>query len=149
VSGDAPGYRRTNAAEKLLTSLINALVAVLASLPFLLLDLSLREYQCLLLALFLIENLVAALWGDHRLPGMRLQGTVWQRPYPLPQRLLHALLYSASFATAVFWIWFPGDLLVVNLLLIQLPCVRLTGTTLHGWLAGDMVDLKRLPRGDA
>jgi hypothetical protein len=147
VTDQRPGFRRTNAAEKLLTSLINGLVAVIASLPWLLLQPELLHYQLLLVALFLAENLVAAARGDRRLPGMWLQGTVWQHRYPLRQHLLHALLYSASFATAVFWVWFPGDLLLINLLLLQLPCVRLTGTTLHGWLAGGMVDVKRPPGG--
>lgn len=149
MTGESPGFRRTHAAEKLLTSLINGLVAVIASLPWLLLEPERLHYQLLLVALFLVENLVSAMRGDRRLPGMWLQGTVWQRHYPLRQHVLHALLYSASFATAVFWVWFPGDLLLINLLLLQLPCVWRTGTTLHGWLAGGMVDIKRQPGGRA
>ena len=137
-----PAWRVTTAAEKLFTSLINAVPACLLLLPWLWLGLARWQYQLLLVGLFLAENLLSLALADYRLPGMVLQGSRWQRDYPLRQRLLHALLYTASFASAVYWLWFPGDLLLLNLLLLQLPSVLLTGTTLHGWLSGHMVDVK-------
>ena len=78
----------------------------------------------------------------YRLLGMLALNSHWKTDYPIPSQLIHALLYSASFSTLLFWVWFPGDLLLLNLLCLQLPSVLATGTTLHGLLAGNMVDVK-------
>lgn len=110
--------RQTRATEKLLTSAVNVAVALLLFLPFLLLDWPVWKLKLVLIGLFFGENVVAILFFAYRLPGMVLQGAQWQRAYPLRQQLLHATLYSASFATLVYWVWFPGDLLLVNLLLL-------------------------------
>ena len=135
-------YRVTTYAEKLLTSTINTVVALLFAAPFLLFELSAVQLKLILVAAFLAENLEAMLFHRYRLPGMWVIGSRWQTTYPVTKQLVHAVLYSASFSTLVFWIWFPGDLLLFNLLCLQLPCVLMTGTTLHGLLAGNMVDIK-------
>ena len=135
-------YRLTTPAEKLLNSTCNAFVALAIACPFLLFDISLLQFKLIVVAAFLAENLEALLFRDYRLPGMLLLNTHWKTDYPLAGQLTHALLYSASFSTLLFWVWFPGDLLLINLLCLQLPCVLATGTTLHGLLAGNMVDVK-------
>ncbi|MDG6774386.1 hypothetical protein QCB45_08575 [Thiomicrorhabdus sp. ZW0627] len=137
-------FRETNALEKLFTSLINTAVVFLFLLPFLWFDLSIQELKWVFIGLFLLENLLSILISDYRLPGMILQNTHWKQAYSKPQQLLHALLYTASFSTLLFWVWIPGDLLILNLLLLQLPCILMTGTTLHGWLSGGMVDVKKI-----
>jgi len=137
-------FRETTALEKLLTSLINISVALLFLLPFLWLDLSIVELKWIFIGLFLLENLVSIAFFEYRLPGMVLQHTHWKHSYCTRNQLLHAALYTASFASVLFWVWFPGDLLLFNLLLLQLPCILRTQTTLHGWLSGGMVDVKPL-----
>ncbi len=52
------------------------------------------------------------------------------------EKVVYIMLYTASFSTILFYIWVPFDLLVFNLLILQLPCILLTGTTLHGFLSG-------------
>ena len=66
----------------------------------------------------------------------------WAKDYPIKNHIIFALLYSLSFATAVTWIVFPFDVLLVNLLCIQLPMVLKTGYTLHGYLAGKMYGIR-------
>lgn len=73
---------------------------------------------------------------------MRLLKIRWAKDYPLKERLIFAILYTASFATVVVWLFFPFDLLVFNLLFIQLPMVLATGYTLHGFLSGRMYGVK-------
>jgi hypothetical protein len=137
-------YRLTSAAEKLLISAVNAAVALLFATPFLLIDLTRPQIKWILVALFFAENVEAMIFHAYRLPGMYLLGSRWKTSYPISRQLLHAVLYSASFSTLLFWVWFPGDLLLLNLLCLQLPSVLATGTTLHGFLAGNMVDIKRV-----
>lgn len=140
-----PAFRETTALEKLLTSLINISVALLFLLPFLFWGhFSILELKGILIGLFFLENLVSIAFFDYRLPGMVLQHTYWKHSYCTRNQLLHAALYTASFASVLFWVWFPGDLLLFNLLLLQLPCILLTQTTLHGRLSGGMVDVKPL-----
>jgi hypothetical protein len=74
---------------------------------------------------------------------MILFGVYWKEEYPIKQQIIYAFLYSLSFSTIVIWIFFPFDLLLFNLLLIQLPCVLKTGTTLHGHLSGRMSGYKK------
>jgi hypothetical protein len=135
-------YRLTSAVEKLLISVVNSAVALLLAAPLLLIDLTAPQIKGILVALFFAENIEAVIFHAYRLPGMRVLGSRWKRSYPLSRQLIHSVLYSASFSTLLFWVWFPGDLLLLNLLCLQLPCVLVTGTTLHGFLAGNMVDIK-------
>jgi hypothetical protein len=135
-------YRLTSPVEKLLISAVNAVVPLLLAAPFLLTGLTLQQIKWILVALFFAENIEAMVFHAYRLPGMYLLGSRWKKSYPISRQLIHATLYSASFSTLLFWVWFPGDLLLLNLLCLQLPCVLATGTTLHGFLAGNMVDIK-------
>lgn len=140
-------FRATTPLEKLLTSFVNVALIFPFLLPCFVLGLPLIWIKLVSVALFFLENLLAIAFHDYRLPGMIVQKTHWKRHYSLAQQLIHAVLYTLSFATALFWIAFPGDLLLFNLLVLQLPCVLLTKTTLHGLLAGNMVDIK--PRSEA
>lgn len=139
-----PVVRPTRPLEKLLCSAVNAAAVLLPFIPIAISDLPLLAKQVALVGLFLAENLIAIAFFDYRLPGMWLLGSFMAEPYPLRSRLRHALFYTASFATLPFWVWFPLDLFLVNMLCLQLPAIWLTGTTLHGWLAGGMVDLRRV-----
>jgi hypothetical protein len=70
--------------------------------------------------------------------GMRLFGTIWEKKYSRLQRNVYSVLYTLSFSTMFFSLYFPFDLLVVNLFFIQLPTVYFSGTTFHGLLSGNM-----------
>jgi len=136
-------YRKTTALEKLFTSLVNVIVVFVVSIPFFLFDgLSALTLKLIIIGLFFLENVMAIIFLEYRLPGMIIQNTIWQGRYSKMNQFIHAIMYTASFASMLFWIWVPGDLLLFNLLLLQLPCVLLTKTTFHGFIAGNMVDVK-------
>lgn len=135
-------YRETTPLEKLLTSCINVAIVFPFLLPCFFLALPVFYLKLIFVALFLLENLLAISFNNYRLPGMVIQNTHWKQHYALAQQLTHAVLYTLSFSTALFWIAFPGDLLLFNILALQLPCVLLTKATLHGLLSGTMVDVK-------
>jgi len=135
-------FRETTLLEKLLNSSINIAFAFILLLPFFFLGLSAFYMKLVFVGLFFLENLLAIVFNDYRLPGMLIQDTRWKRQYPQARQFMHAVLYTLSFSTLLFWMWFPGDLLLFNLLVLQVPCVLLTKTTLHGLLSGNMVDVK-------
>jgi hypothetical protein len=128
----------TSAKEKLLASVVNALVVAVLSLPFLMLWGFGTQYRVALVILFFLYQLVVLVLPGRRSLGMRWTKAYWNRYYPILNHITYALLYSISFSTLVIWIVYPFDLLLVNLLCIQLPMVRATGYTLHGYLSGKM-----------
>ncbi|MFA6164386.1 MAG: hypothetical protein WC685_13270 [Methylobacter sp.] len=103
---------------------------------------SLRTKRCVKTHALSLLGTTRLLSRSDRLPGMFIQKTIWQCRYSKMNQLIHAIMYTASFASMLFWIWVPGDLLLFNLLLLQLPCILLTKTTFHGLIAGNMVDIK-------
>ena len=135
--------RPTTALEKLLNSAINVALAFVIVLPlWLLVDSSFMVKRILFLMLFLLLKLTVLFFHENRSPGMIITKTYWKEKYPLRNQLLHAVLYMLSFSTVLFWVYFPFDLLLINILLIQLPTVLKTGTTAHGYLAGKMFTVK-------
>ena len=127
--------KNTNSLHKLSISIINTFFVALLSLPFYLIFGFNITYKIILVLLFLLYNLSFIFLTKNRCLGMILLGVHWKKEYPVKQQVLYAFLYSLSFSTLVIWIFFPFDLLLFNLLLIQLPCVLKTGTTLHGYMS--------------
>jgi hypothetical protein len=74
---------------------------------------------------------------------MIILGIYWKEDYPKKNQIIYAFLYTLSFSTIVIWVFFPFDLLLVNLFLVQLPFVLITGTTAHGYLSGKMSGYKQ------
>lgn len=135
--------KSTNALQKLSISIINTFFVALLSLPFYLIFAFNTTYKIILVLLFLLYNLSFIFLTKNRCLGMILLGVYWKKEYPVKQQIIYAFLYSLSFSTIIIWIFFPFDLLLFNLLLIQLPCVLKTGTTLHGHLSGRMSGYKK------
>lgn len=135
--------KNTNALQKLSVSIINTIFVALLSLPFYFLYGFSTNYKIILVVIFFLYNLSFLFLTNNRCLGMIILGIKWKEEYPLKQQLLYTFLYSLSFSTIVIWIFFPFDLLLFNLLLIQLPTVLLTGSTLHGHLSGRMSGYKR------
>jgi len=134
--------KNTNALQKLSVSVINTFFVVLLSIPFYFLWGFTLKYKIVLVIIFLIYNLVFIFTTRNRCLGMIILGIYWKEEYPLKNQIIYAFLYTLSFSTVVIWIFFPFDLLLVNLLLIQLPFVLKTGTTAHGYFSGKMSGYK-------
>jgi hypothetical protein len=112
-------------------------VAVLVtSLPFLLLWGFDLKWKIAVIAIFFVYNLGFALFNENRCLGMIIAKTSWQKEFSLFQKLVYTVLYTLSFSTIFFWVVFPFDLLLANLLILQLPLILLRQTTLHAFLSG-------------
>lgn len=137
-------FRNTNFLEKLMPSVVNAVIVFILSLPaYYILGFNLK-YKVVLVVMFWFYNLIFIVFNKNRDLGMIVFGTYWKQNYPLKNQLIYSVFYTLSFATIVIWIWVPFDLLLINLLLFQLPFVLTKGTTLHGYLSGDMVTVKKV-----
>jgi len=73
-----------------------------------------------------------ALLLSRRCLGQMIAGTYQNQP----TNLAYAVLYTAGFATVIYWIWFPFDLMLANGLFVQIPCLLVFGNTLHGLATG-------------
>lgn len=135
--------RYSNAFEKLLVSIINVFTVFLISTPILLYLGFTLEYRIFFVFLFFVQDLIYIFFFNNRYLGMRILNIEWEREYSIKKEILYSLLYTLSFSTFLIWIWFPFDLLIFNILLIQLPFVLTTGKTLHGYLTG-MVGIKEV-----
>jgi len=134
--------KSTNALQKLSVSIINTLFVLLLSIPIYLIFGFSIEYRISLLIIFFLYNLSFIFLTKNRCLGMIVLNIKWKKEYPLKNQLIYIFLYTLSFSTIIIWIFFPFDLLLFNLLIIQLPCVLKTGTTLHGHLSGKMSGFK-------
>ena len=129
----------TTALDKLLVSVINTALVFVISSPFLLLP----QWRYIFVGLFLVYQVMTALSKSGRGIGQRLLHVYWAKDYSLKNRLIFAVLYSASFSTILVWVFFPFDLLLFNLICVQLPMVYFTGYTLHGYLSGKMYGVRK------
>ena len=135
--------KNTNALEKLAVSILNTFFVIMMSFPFYFAYGFTIKYRIILVIIFLFYNLLFVFTTKNRCLGMIILNIYWREEYPLKNQVIYALLYTLSFSTLVIWIFFPFDLLLVNLVLIQLPFVLKTGTTLHGYLSGKMSGFKQ------
>ncbi len=130
--------KNTNALQKLSVSIINTFFVTILSLPFYYIFGFSTVFKVVLVVIFFLYNFSFIFLTKNRCLGMIILGIKWKEEYPIKQQIIYTFLYSLSFSTIVIWIFFPFDLLLFNLLLIQLPTVLITGTTLHGYLSGKM-----------
>lgn len=117
----------TTLGEKGTASLVNILLFECIVWP-------LREYVdgASYFLLFLAFQMLFLLRADKRDIGMLIVGSSYEKTYPLHQRLLYTFLYSLSVVTVFFPVIFAMNMLM------QIVCIMATGTTVHGYLAGDI-----------
>ena len=130
--------KKTTAFDKLAVSAINLAPCVIVTL----LLAKYVDWRTVLAGSFLIYQLIIAITPTKRSLGMRILNIKWAKQYSVKSHIIFAILYSVSFATAVVWVVFPFDLLLINLLCVQLPMVLKTGYTLHGYLSGKMYGVR-------
>jgi len=135
--------KNTNALQKLSVSTINVIFVLILSIPFYVLFGFSVPYKLALVIIFFLYNLLFIFTTKNRCLGMIILNIHWKEDYPLINQIVYVLLYTLSFSTAVIWIFFPFDLLLVNLLFVQLPFVLKTGTTAHGYFSGKMSGYKK------
>jgi hypothetical protein len=113
--------------KKATASAVNVAVVFTATAPVYYF-LGIEWWRASCITLFMVYNLLLS----RRCLGQRISRTFQNEP----TNTVYAALYTASFATLLWWIWLPLDLALANGLLIQIPCLALRGNTLHGLLAG-------------
>jgi hypothetical protein len=130
--------RETSAIEKFMTSVINFIVVLILFIPFFFIFSEELARKLVLIGLFFAYNLVCLIFNNSRCIGMMVMKTRYAREYPKANQLLYITLYSLSFASLLFWVFFPFDLFLFNMIFIQLPIVIMKKTTLHGYLSGNI-----------
>lgn len=134
----------TTVAEKLFASIINIIFVILVTSPLLFILGFSTKWKSITIIVFLFYELILIFTKQKRDLGMLVIGSYWKQPFTISQYIIFNIFYALSFATLFFQIIFPGDLLLINLLLIQLPCVMLTKYTLHGYLSGMVTVVSQL-----
>ncbi len=135
--------RNTTALEKLGASDINILFIFVLCLPFWMWGMQLNQLKMIGIFNFLSIHWVWFFLRKNRCLWMIFLGTYWKKRYSRKQHFLYAMLYSLSFSSLLFWILFPFDLLLFNILFFQIPFIIPTGTTFHGYLSWDMIIVKK------
>jgi hypothetical protein len=134
--------RKTTTLEKFSASFFNVLFVLIVFAPFyFILEDSLTK-KIFLISIFLIYNLLISLFNKGKCLGMIIVGTRYEKDYPIIQYVVYSIFYTLSFSTLLFSIFFPFDLFLFNMFLLQLPTVLLTKTTLHGYLSGNVTTVK-------
>jgi hypothetical protein len=137
--------KETNFIEKLLASIINVFVVGIVFFPFVFLDINWFTKKLILIAIFLFYNVFFLIFNKNRCIGMICLRTKWKENYPIINQVIYILLYTLSFSTLLFHIYFLFDLFLINMIFLQLPMVILKKTTLHGYLSGNMITVKTSP----
>jgi len=137
--------RPTTTLEKLATSIINIITAIFMAIPiWIAAEPDITTAKFILVYMFFLHNIIPLFFREKRDIGMILMKTYWEDSYKPYQRITYNVLYSASMSTLLFWVYFPFDILLVNLLLLQLPSILLTKTTFHGYISGKMETVKHI-----
>jgi hypothetical protein len=131
--------KETSVADKILASVINVAIVFLSFLLVNYLIPSFQYRKSLFIVLFFIYNILIVFINKGRCIGMMLTKLHWEKEYPLKNHCIYVILYTVSFASLLFSLYFILDLLLINIFLIQLPFVLLKKTTLHGYLSGNMI----------
>jgi hypothetical protein len=140
--------RNTTILEKLLPSILNAFLAISLSLPiFYYFGPGLTWKFSAILIFYLIQVFDTNEHSHFRCFGMTVFGTHWEHWHTRLQRNSYTLLYTLSFSSLFFHVFFPFDLFLFNVLVLQLPSVLLTGTTFHGFVSGNMRTQKPTSKG--
>lgn len=133
----------TDASEKLLPSVINVWITYLLSIPieqFIGL-----EWRLSWVIVFFIYNLACELCLGKCI-GMIMCRTYYEKDRTKIQRVLYFFLYSLSFASLLFHVFFPLDLAMMNFLFLQIPFILKTGNTAHGFAAGKVATTRYRPK---
>jgi|GEM_PF-3261317 len=90
-------------------------------------------WKKLCIGMFFVYNAVCELVLGRCL-AMVITGHRYIRPRTTHTIFWFATLYTASFITCpwFFQIWFLGDILLINIIFFQTPCMIIRGNTMHG-----------------
>lgn len=99
-------------------------------------------WQIIAIVTFFLYSLLFLMTPSKRDLGMFVVKSYWKEPYSLQAFVIYTVLYTLSFSTLFVQILFPFDILILNLI-AQAIVIRYTGTTIHGYLAGNITTVKK------
>lgn len=134
--------KETSPADIILASVINVGIVFLFYLLVIYFIPNFQYKRSLFIVLFFLYNILTVFINKGRCIGMMLTRLHWEREYPLKNHCTYITLYTVSFASLLFSVYFILDLLLINIFLIQLPFVLIKKTTFHGYLSGNMITVK-------
>lgn len=124
--------------QKLMSSVINILITLIIFVPFYFLFEETITRKFILIGIFFIYNLFFLIFNNSRCLGMIIMHTYYDKIYPKKNQLIYLVLYTLSFSSLLFSFFFPFDLFILNMVLLQLPSIILKKTTFHGYLSGNI-----------
>lgn len=127
--------RPTTAYEKVIASVVNVIVIVITVFLIMPLLSAWFNWKLVTISIFFTYQLVTYFFRDHRDLGMLVVGSFWDRDVHFARFMAYVSLYTVSFGTLLYSIWFPLDLFLMNILFLQLPSVVFRHTTFHGLVA--------------
>lgn len=99
-----------------------------------------------ILIVFVLYNLLFFFFNKNRNFGMILVGVYWKENYPKSKHLLYLGLYTLCFACIFYHVFFPLDLLLVNIVFLQVPSYIFRGKNFPLYAAGNLeIVTGRLP----
>lgn len=127
--------KKSNMFQKLTTSTINVIIVLIIFLPFYFFIDNILIKKLILISIFFIYNILFILLKNNRCIWMIIMKTKYTtRPNKL-QYLIYTILYTLSFSTLLFWFFFPFDLFLFNIIILQLPVIIFKKTTLHWYIS--------------
>lgn len=135
--------RTTTVWEKIGSSVINIIIVFVIFLPFYFFIDDYVMQKVVFITLFFVYTMIFFFSNHNRCIGMMIMHVYYAGSYDFWKHFFYNIFYTMSFATIFFWIFVPFDLLIFNLLFLQLPVILIKKTTLHGYIAGDIVTVKR------
>jgi len=96
-----------------------------------------------IILLFFLYNLYFLIFHQGRDLGMFLLDIDWRDDYQLKIKIVHLVLYTASFASIFYYLLFPFDLLLINIFVLQVPTILLKESTFPEKFAGNMQTVLR------
>ncbi len=130
-------FRQTTRLEKIIASLVNIGVCFILSLPILIVYRSRVQWQiAFVVAAGIYQVIVATILRDRCL-GLRAIKARWeQERYPTRRRIIFHTLYFLHDASVAVWIFFPFDIFLANILILQLPLLLIANSTFQNWTSG-------------
>lgn len=132
---------KTTALDKLKVSIVN-FASIFAISGWFLLIFPFEIWRFYFLGCFLAYQIWLIFTSDFCSLGMKILKIRWNKSVPRKNRAAFAIFYTLSFSTLFFWLIFPFDILIFNLLCVQLPMIFKTGKTLHAFLSGGIYGVK-------
>ena len=109
-------FRTINIPEKLFLSSIKLIISLIISTPFFLLWGLSVEWKISVIVISFLYSVFFLIFNKNRGMAMIITRTYWEKHYSWLNHVIFIILYTLSFSTLFFWIVFPFDLFIANML---------------------------------